>query len=114
VAFEPFAPWQALFHALARAAATAAALAALRFGYEQLRGREGLGLGDVKLAGGIGAWLTIEQIPLCLSAAAAAALLYALAAHMRGEAIERTTSVPFGAFLCPALWLVFYIGVVSG
>jgi leader peptidase (prepilin peptidase)/N-methyltransferase len=29
-------------------------------------------------------------------------------ARLRGEAVTRATKIPFGAFLCPALWIVFY------
>jgi hypothetical protein len=33
---------------------------------------------------------------------------------MRGESINASTKLPFGAFLCPALWLVFYAGALQG
>ncbi|HEX8665750.1 MAG TPA: A24 family peptidase [Beijerinckiaceae bacterium] len=113
LALDPLGPWQAAAGALARAAGTAGALAALRSGYASLRGEEGAGLGDVKLAAGVGAWLPLEQIPLCFALATGAALLYALLARARGNAVGRMSRVPFGAFLCPALWIVFYAGVVS-
>jgi leader peptidase (prepilin peptidase)/N-methyltransferase len=113
IVLEPFTPWQAGFGALARATGMAAALAAVRFGYAKLRGKEGVGLGDVKLAAGLGAWLPLDHIPICLALATGAALLYALQARLRGSHVERTTALPFGAFLCPTLWLVFYAGVVS-
>jgi leader peptidase (prepilin peptidase)/N-methyltransferase len=45
---------------------------------------------------------------LCFGLAASAALVAAMVAHLRGQSIERTTKLPFGAFLCPALWLTFY------
>jgi hypothetical protein len=28
-------------------------------------------------------------------------------ARLRGESIDATAKLPFGTFLCPALWLVF-------
>jgi leader peptidase (prepilin peptidase)/N-methyltransferase len=110
---EPLEPWQAVAGALARAAGTAGALAALRFAYARLKGEEGIGLGDVKLAAAVGAWLPSEHIALCFALATGAALLYAVRARARGREIGRTSRIPFGAFLCPALWLVFYAGVVS-
>jgi leader peptidase (prepilin peptidase)/N-methyltransferase len=110
---EPFDPWRAAAGALARAAGTAGVLAALRFGYARLKGEEGIGLGDVKLAAGVGAWLPLEHIALCFALAAGAALLYAFHARSRGRTIRRTSRIPFGAFLCPALWLAFYAGVVA-
>ena len=39
---------------------------ALRYGYVRLRGRQGLGLGDVKLAFVAGAWLDWLTIPLAI------------------------------------------------
>jgi len=100
--------WSAL-EAAARAGGTAAALLLVRTLYARLRNREGLGFGDVKLAAGIGAWLPLEAIPACFGLAAGAALTAVLLAHLRGRQIEAATRVPFGAFLCPALWLVFVV-----
>jgi leader peptidase (prepilin peptidase) / N-methyltransferase len=45
---------------------------------------------------------------LCFGLASGAALVAVTLARLRGEAVDRATKVPFGAFLCPALWLVFY------
>jgi leader peptidase (prepilin peptidase) / N-methyltransferase len=36
-----------------------------------------------------------------------------LLAHWRGKPIDAATKIPFGAFLCPALWLMFYVSVLS-
>jgi leader peptidase (prepilin peptidase) / N-methyltransferase len=113
-ALNPFEPWLNAGLAVARGAWTAAALALLRWGYAQIRGREGLGLGDVKLAAAVGAWLPLEAIPLCFGLAAGAALVNVLLARLRGEAISGSTKIPFGAFLCPALWLIFYVSVLNG
>ena len=99
--------WSAAAAAL-RAAGTASVLLLVRWGYARLRHREGLGLGDVKLAAAIGAWLPLEAIPICFALAASAALILVLFAHIRGRPMEAATKLPFGAFLCPALWLVFY------
>ena len=42
--------------------------------YRRLRGREGIGLGDVKLAGVAGVWLDWPTIPVAVEIAALAAL----------------------------------------
>jgi leader peptidase (prepilin peptidase)/N-methyltransferase len=105
---DPGAPWAALAAALARAAGAGLLLASVRFAYERMRKVEGLGLGDVKLAAAGGTWLPLADIPLWLGLASAAALVFVALARRRGEVIERNTRLPFGAFLCPALWLVFY------
>jgi leader peptidase (prepilin peptidase) / N-methyltransferase len=111
---DPFQPWLSAGAAAARAAATATALILLRWGYRRIRGREGLGFGDVKLAAAIGAWLPLGLIPFCFALATCAALVTVMFARLRGESIEATTKLPFGAFLCPALWLVFYAGELAG
>jgi leader peptidase (prepilin peptidase)/N-methyltransferase len=103
----------ALAMAITRAVVTAAVLVLIRWGYAQLRHREGLGLGDVKLAAGIGAWLPADLIPACFALAAACALLMILWKHWRGAPMDAAAKIPFGAFLCPALWLMFYVNVLS-
>jgi len=101
-------PWASAGEAVARAACVAAVLALFRSGYAWLRRSEGLGLGDVKLAAAIGAWLPVEAIPLCFGLATTSALLTVIFARFRGQSMMRTTRIPFGAFLCPALWIVFF------
>lgn len=102
-------PWIAAGEAIARAGCIAALLALFRAGYAWIRRGEGLGLGDVKLAAAIGAWLPFEAIPLCFGLAASSALVTVMFARLNGQAVTRTTRIPFGAFLCPALWIVFYM-----
>jgi len=113
-ALNPYDQCYSVVAAIMRAAGTAFALASLRWCYARLRTREGLGFGDVKLAAAVGAWLPLQIIPLCFGLAAGAALLAVLFARLRGEAITGSTKIPFGAFLCPALWLVFYVSALPG
>jgi len=111
---DPFAPWSAAGAAAARAAASALALLLVGYAYAALRRRDGLGFGDVKLAAAVGAWLPLDVIPLCFALATGAALIAVAIARLRGNAIDAVTRLPFGAFLCPALWLVFYASVLPG
>jgi leader peptidase (prepilin peptidase) / N-methyltransferase len=111
-ALDPMYPWQAMLAAFARAIGAALVLGSIRWCYARLRAREGLGLGDVKLSAAIGAWLPVETIPLCFGLAAGGALVAVMFARLRGETIDTTMKIPFGAFLCPALWLVFYASVL--
>jgi leader peptidase (prepilin peptidase)/N-methyltransferase len=109
---DTFDPWLAVAVALVRTCGVAAVLELLRRCYARVRKLEGLGFGDVKLAAAVGAWLPLDAIPLCFGLAASAALVAATVAHLRGQPIEGTMKLPFGAFLCPALWLVFYASVL--
>ena len=98
--------------ALALAALRGAIVAAAFFGlwalYRGLRGREGIGLGDVKLAGVAGVWLDWPSIPVAVEIAALAALAVCLVRWLAlGRAISATTRLPFGAFLAPAIWIAW-------
>jgi leader peptidase (prepilin peptidase)/N-methyltransferase len=97
-----------------RAVGAAGLLALLRWGYARIRQREGIGLGDVKLAAAVGAWLPLDVLPLCFGIAASGALVMVMWVHLRGDDIDRTLRLPFGAFLCPALWLTFYASSLPG
>ena len=111
---DPSAPWPAAGTAIARAVGTALALATVRWCYGLLKKREGLGFGDIKLAAAVGAWLPLADIPLCFAVATSSALVTVILARLRGQGIDATMKLPFGAFLCPALWLVFYAGALAG
>jgi leader peptidase (prepilin peptidase)/N-methyltransferase len=78
--------------------------AAVRSGYRRLRGREGMGGGDVKLFGAIGLWLGWQMLPLVLFVAAAAGLFWSLILYAAGRPLTGTTRLPFGVFLALAAW----------
>jgi leader peptidase (prepilin peptidase)/N-methyltransferase len=80
----------------------------VRIGYAHLRGREGLGFGDVKLMAGIGAGCGLAQIPLVVLIAALGALAFAAGvALIRKRALSATTALPFGSFLCLSAGLIW-------
>ncbi|ATE65543.1 prepilin peptidase [Rhizorhabdus dicambivorans] len=79
--------------------------AAVRHGYRRLRGREGMGGGDVKLFGAIGLWLGWQMLPLILFGAAAAGLFWALILYAAGRSLNGTSRLPFGVFLALAAWV---------
>ncbi|MEJ1159968.1 prepilin peptidase [Prosthecomicrobium sp. N25] len=83
-----------------------AAFWAVRAVHMRLAGREGLGFGDVKLAGALGVWLDWGAQALALQAAAVAALAAVLVARRRGAPGGRDLAVPLGAFLAPAAFAV--------
>jgi len=97
---------QALATAALRGAVVALAFFGLRVLYRRVRGREGIGLGDVKLAGVAGVWLDWGTIPIAIEIAALAALaVYATRLLYRGGSVRPMTKLPFGLFLAPAIWL---------
>jgi len=78
--------------------------------YRRLRGREGLGLGDAKLLGAIGAWLGWQGLPLVLLIASLSGLLWAIGLKLRGRLIDGETRLPFGTFLCLAVLPTILLG----
>jgi leader peptidase (prepilin peptidase)/N-methyltransferase len=106
-------PWTAVAKTIARAGCIAGVLALFRAGYAWSRQTEGLGMGDVKLGGAIGAWLLLEAIPWCFGLATSGALLAVMFARLNGEPVMQTTKISLGAFLCPALSIVFYADSVT-
>jgi leader peptidase (prepilin peptidase)/N-methyltransferase len=73
-------------------------LLAVRWGYKALRGRDGMGLGDVKLLAMIAAFLGFGQSMLALLLGVFAASGYAVALLVFRRA-NATTRLPFGSFL---------------
>jgi leader peptidase (prepilin peptidase)/N-methyltransferase len=103
---QPDAVPQALAAAIVRGAVAALVFLGLRALYKRIRGHEGIGLGDVKLAGVCGVWLDWETIPIAIEIAALAALAaYAARFLYRGRPVRPTAKLPFGLFLAPAIWL---------
>jgi leader peptidase (prepilin peptidase)/N-methyltransferase len=97
---------QALAWSVLRGAVPALAFLVIRALYRRLRGREGIGLGDVKLAGVAGVWLDWSIIPIAIEIAAVSALGAYLIRHLYfGRAIGPATRMPFGLFLAPAIWI---------
>ena len=99
--------------ALAWAALSAAlcggALLLVREAFLRLRGVDGLGLGDVKLAATGGLWLGWQAFPYAVMLAAASALAYVALSRSREGAWPRERRIPFALHLAPAIWLVWYI-----
>jgi leader peptidase (prepilin peptidase)/N-methyltransferase len=92
--------------AMASAILAAGMFLIIRIAYRWIRGREGLGLGDVKLAAVAGAWLSLPMLSLAIEIAAASGLAVYLWRQRKHRRILRAASrIPFGAFFAPAIWL---------
>lgn len=77
-------------------------LALIALGYRAARGRDGLGGGDAKLLGAVGAWSGWQSLPLILLIAASAALVVVVLRLARGGTVKMDDRLPFGAFLAGA------------
>ena len=110
----PHAPLIAVGHALLRAGLMFLFFLGFRAAYRALRGLEGMGFGDVKLAAVAGVWIDWTFLPLVVEIAALSGLAAALYAHLRGDGLDLKGRLPFGAFFAPAIWICWLIAWRSG
>jgi leader peptidase (prepilin peptidase)/N-methyltransferase len=77
--------------------------------FRLLTGKEGMGYGDFKLLGALGAWLGWKMLPLIilLSALVGAVVGLALIAFRRHD---RNVPIPFGPYLAAAGWVALVWG----
>lgn len=107
--FPPPRPVLSIADALLGAAVGAGLLWIVGEGYFRMRGKEGMGLGDVKMMGMVGAFLGVERTLLTV-------LLGSLLGSIIGIGIVLATrkgrdyELPFGAFLGAGALLVVYFG----
>ena len=82
------APASAILQALVRASLMFALFFGFRAGFRALRGVEGMGLGDVKLAAVAGVWLDWAFLPIVVEIAALSALAAALVCPPSGRGLR--------------------------
>lgn len=99
----------AILSSTLRGIVIAFAFLSLRKAYLWLRRREGLGLGDVKLAAVAGVWLDWLAITIAIEIAAFTALTAIAILVMGGHRITGKTRIPFGCFFAPAIWLAWLL-----
>lgn len=91
----------------AGAAAGYLALRGLGWCYRIIRGRDGIGVGDAKLLGAIGAWLGLSLLPQVVLLAAVLALIAAALLAVIGRRMRADTALPFGPYLALAFWVLW-------
>jgi leader peptidase (prepilin peptidase) / N-methyltransferase len=104
----------AILQALVRASLMFALFFSFRAGFRALRGFEGMGFGDVKLAAVAGVWLDWASLPIAVEIAALSALAAALCAHVRGDGFDPKARLPFGTFFAPAIWICWLLAAWTG
>jgi leader peptidase (prepilin peptidase)/N-methyltransferase len=92
--------------ALLRGGATGAVFLAIGFGYRWLRGRDGIGMGDIKLAAVAGVWLDWIALLVAVELAVVVALIsYLLRHYLSKRPMRATNALPLGLYLAPAVWV---------
>ena len=84
-------------------------LEAIRITYRLTRGREGLGGGDPKLLGAIGAWLGWQVLPFVVLAASGIGFLWVLSKMLRGQGVSASDRIPLGTLLAVAAFAVWLL-----
>ncbi|KMW56430.1 Leader peptidase (Prepilin peptidase) [Candidatus Rhodobacter oscarellae] len=103
-------PSRSLIEPLLSGAGALAAFWLVRWGYFQWRGREGLGLGDVKLAAGLGALVGWAAMPWVTLVAAMLALVLTAVERWRGGGVSHPEArIPFGTYLIGATFVVLMV-----
>lgn len=86
----------------------------LAWAYEKIKGIEGLGFGDVKMMGWLGAWLGFQSVPFIILSASMTGIFAGLI-MMRKSKEGLKTALPFGPFLAISAyvaWIVQSLGLV--
>lgn len=78
----------------------------MAWGYEKFKGVEGLGFGDVKMMGWLGAWVGMMGVPFTILVASLTGLVAGVIA-MRNSKDGFKTAIPFGPFLALGAYLTW-------
>lgn len=103
IAFAWFSDGSWLF-AVAGAALGYVLIAGLGYVWRQMRGYEGIGLGDAKLLAAGGAWVGIAMLPVILLVASGAGLIGAVFVALKPQNNEDRVAIPFGPALAFGIW----------
>ncbi len=79
--------------------------------YRAMRGQDGLGMGDMKLAAAAGAWLDWQALAFVVLVACAVGLVWVGVAVMRRGRDALEERIPFGVALAFAIWIIWLYGL---
>lgn len=89
------------------------AFVAIEIAYRMIRGRDGLGRGDSKLLGAIGAWIGPVGLPSCVFVAALSAIAWVLIVGVvKRQTVRAESAIAFGPFLAIGGWITWLYGPV--
>lgn len=77
--------------------------------FKIVTGKEGMGYGDFKLLGALGAWLGWQMLPLIILLSSLVGALFGLTLMASGK-LQRDKPMPFGPFIAAAGWIALIWG----
>jgi leader peptidase (prepilin peptidase)/N-methyltransferase len=77
--------------------------------FRLLTGKEGMGYGDFKLLGALGAWMGWHMLPLIILLSSVVGALFGLTLMATGK-MKRDKPMPFGPFIAAAGWIALIWG----
>jgi leader peptidase (prepilin peptidase)/N-methyltransferase len=81
--------------------------------FKLMTGKEGMGYGDFKLLGALGAWMgATSLLPIVLLSSLIGAIVGGITLAVQGR--DRSTPIPFGPFIAAAGWTWFVFGDTLG
>lgn len=89
------------------------ALALIAAAYKALRKREGLGDGDPRLLGALGAWAGAWNLPVILLGAGLIGLAAVAGMRLRGLRVDGATRLPLGTLMALAAWPVWLLAAIQ-
>jgi leader peptidase (prepilin peptidase)/N-methyltransferase len=95
--------------AIVGASAGYVSLWSVYWAFKLLTGKEGMGYGDFKLFGALGAWLGWQMLPLVLLLSAFTGAVVGIALIV-GRGRDRNVPIPFGPYLAAAGWIALMWG----
>ena len=84
-----------------------AVTATVAVAFSKLKGRTGVGWGDVKLIGAFGAWIGWQALPLFILLSSVSGILFIFFKSRVTKRININQQIPFGPFLCASGWLIW-------
>lgn len=106
-------PGEHVLEHLAAAVIGYTAFWAIAWIFRRLRGKEGLGLGDAKLAAAAGGWVGPLALPSVLLLASVAGILVVLIRALFKGRAALSERIAFGIPLCAAIWIVWLYGPLT-
>lgn len=82
---------------------------AFAWAFQKITGKVGMGFGDVKLLGMIGAWLGWQSLPFTLFFSALAGSIVGIVWMVLANR-DRSQPIPFGPYLIGAAWAYLFVG----